>query len=180
MLSRLNANRVHTPLLILQLFWKSFQGLWLQFSWVLSHSSSATLQPLHPACTQVFISSSLLNTDFFSSGTSTTFGPHSFTLPLFHSCTYVLLLWLISCDFYCKLCIPPFLQVFICPLPCARAYLLFCFYSVCYVTLSSLTVIDLDSNPFTSRCVLFCLRMCCIDIFIPPPLIELEHTGTLT
>lgn len=64
---------------------------------------------------------------------------------------------------------PPLLQVFIRLLPRVRAYLLFCFYSVCYVTLSSHTVIDLDSNPFTPRCILFYLRMCCIDIFIPPP-----------
>lgn len=48
------------------------------------------------------------------------------------------------------------------------------------VTFSSLTVIDLASNPFTSRRVLFYLRMCCIDVFISPPLMELEHTGTLT
>lgn len=127
MLGRLNANRSHSPLLILQtsqLFWKSFQGFWLWFAWVLSRSSSAT-----PPCLPALTSSSLLwtpsltvrNTEYFSWGASSTVGPHSFTLALFHSHTYVFLLWLPSCDFYCKLGIPLFLQVFARPLPWVRA-----------------------------------------------------------
>lgn len=115
MLGRLNANRFHTPLLILQtsqLFWKSFQGFWLWFAWVLSQSSSAT-----PPCLPALTSSSLLwtpsltvwNTEYFSWGASSTSGPDSFTLAVFHSHTYVFLPWLPSCDFYCELAIPLFL-----------------------------------------------------------------------
>ena len=116
MLGRLNANRIPFPIANFADLATILGNLFRAFAWVLSR---------HFSLPQLM--SSLFSTVLLWLSTSAQVPlPHLVLIALlfpFFIRTRMFCWWLASSDFYCTLCMPPFLQVFVCLLPRVRVVL---------------------------------------------------------